>query len=184
MLLVHGEQLFYSSCWSETGWVFGRAWTGTGHLWLNGTTVLVPFPKTRGSVLGESGKALCIGSCESSSSGLEICQCSSWPQWVQCLLWVTGDILPVTCTESDRATTDASFSVLFPFLGEYATYWGFLMLTFKLFNLVIVWFLRKCFAGLHLINAFIQSGDPSRRLIIEFNTVAFDLRTAWRMVSN
>lgn len=47
-----------------------------------------------------------------------------------------------------------------------------------LFNSVILWFLRKCFAGLHLINGFIQSGDPSRRLIIEFNTVAFDLRTA------
>lgn len=97
---------------------------------------------------------------------------------VQCLLWVTGGTLAVTCTESDRATTDASCSVLWPFLGEYAIYWSFLMLTSKLFNSVILWFLRKCFAGLHLINAFIQSGDPSRSLIIEFNTVAFDLRTA------
>lgn len=151
---------------------------------LTGTTVLVAFPKTRERVFGESGKVLCMGSCESLSSGMEICQCSSWPQWVQCLLWVTGDTRPVTCTERDRATTDASCSVLLPFLGEYAIYWGFLMLPSKLFHLVILWFLRKCLAGLLLITAFIQSGDPSRRLIIEFKTVAFDLRTAWRIVSN
>lgn len=151
---------------------------------LTGTTVLVTLPETRGGVLGESGKVLCMGSCESLSSGMEMCQCSSWPQWVQCLFWDTGDTLPVTCTESDRATTDASCSVLLPFPGEYTIYWGFLMLPPKLFNLAILWFLRKCFAVLHLINALIQSGDPSSRLIIEFNTVAFDLRTAWRMVSN
>lgn len=55
------------------------------------------------------------------------------------------------------------------------------MLTSKLFNLVILWFLRKCFAGLHLINAFIQSADPSRSLIIEFHTVAFDLKNGVKL---
>lgn len=175
-----GSSCSYSSCQSGTGWVFGRTWTGSGHVWLNWDNCLWPFQKQGEECWGESGEVLCMGSCESLSSGMEICQCSSWPQWVQCVLWVTGDTLAVTCTEND--TTDAFLFNTLAFSCEYAIYWRFLMLT--LFNSVILWFLRKCFAGLHLINGFIQSGDPSRRLIIEFNTVAFDLRTAWRMVSN
>lgn len=51
---------FYCSCQSETGWVFGRAWTGAGHLLFNWVNCACGLLGHKGKCVGgEQGSAVC-----------------------------------------------------------------------------------------------------------------------------
>lgn len=82
--LYTGSSCFYSSCQSDTSWVFGRAWAGAGHLRLNRDNCACRLSRNKGKHVGGEWESRVNGQLwENSSSGMKICQCSSWPQWVQ-----------------------------------------------------------------------------------------------------